>query len=28
VSRFLKYLIFEFSITVLKHFRRRYEGYL
>lgn len=28
VSRFIKYLIYEFCIAVLKQFRNRYEGYL
>lgn len=28
ISRFIKYLIFEFSISVLKQFKKRYECYL
>lgn len=28
ISRFVKYLIYEFSIAVLKNFKSRYEGYL
>ena len=28
ISRFIKYLIYEFAIASLKHFRSRYQNYL
>ena len=28
VSRFLKYIIYEFAITLIKNYRKRYEEYL
>ena len=28
ISRFIKYLIYEFALTILIHFRKKYEEYL